>query len=97
MPYITALALTVSDKKSFKVFFFFFSVAMATKFLSKIKVFMYSESVSPKDHFCEVSLKSVCRFQRRISFSNCLQTDSRTLTDHNSSPGARKNTPEGKT
>ena len=28
----------------------------------------YSESALPKDHFCEVSLKSVGRFERRRFF-----------------------------
>ena len=32
---------------------------MATEFTIQFKSLKYSESASPKDHFCEVSLKSV--------------------------------------
>ena len=41
----------------------------------------YSESASPKDHFCEVSLKSVGRFQRRRFFKYAIvhrRTDGQT-------------------
>ena len=58
---------------------------------------MYSESASPKDHFCEVLLKSVMGFRGEDFFlSNYSRTDNRqtdgptdrcrTLINHNSSP-----------
>ena len=59
MPNMKALAPTVWDKKIFKVFSYG----------------CHSESASPKDHFSEVSLKSVGRFQRRRFISNCSRTD----------------------
>ena len=51
------------------------SVAMATRVLHRFESLKFSESASPKDHFCEVSLKSVVRFQREDSLSNCSRTD----------------------
>ena len=38
------------------------------KFFTELQSLKFSESASPKDHFCEVSLKSVGRFQRRRFF-----------------------------
>ena len=42
----------------------FFFLLVATEFIS----LKYFRSASPKDPFCEVSLKSVCQFQRRRFF-----------------------------
>ena len=39
------------------------------EFFMEFKFLKYSESMSPMDHFCEVSLKSVHRFQRRRCFT----------------------------
>ena len=39
---------------------FFFWLPWQPEFLIKIQFLKYSESTSPKDHFCEVSLKSIC-------------------------------------
>ena len=52
-------SLTVRDKKSF-----FFPLPWQNKFFMEFKSLKYSESASPKDHFCEVSLKSDWQFQR---------------------------------
>ena len=62
MPNIKAPALTVWDKM------IFLSVAMATKVHPGIQILKYSESESPDEHFCEVSLKFVSRFQKRRLF-----------------------------
>ena len=61
-----AVALTVWDKKIFKVF----SLGCHGNPSSspKFKSLKYFESASTKDHFCEVLLKSVIRFQRRRFF-----------------------------
>ena len=59
---IKALALMVWDKKIFKVFFFF-QLPWQPEIFTEFKSLKYSESASPKDHFCDVLLKSVGRFQ----------------------------------
>ena len=55
-------SLMVWDKKIFKVFFF--RLPWQPEFFKIFKSLKFSESASPKDHFCEVSFKSVGRFQR---------------------------------
>ena len=74
MKNMNTLALTVWDKKIFKVFFFL--LQWQPQFFVEFKSLKYSDSASPRDHFCEVSLKSVGRFQRRRFFflSNCSRT-----------------------
>ena len=47
---------------------FFFRLPWQPKFFMEFKSLKYSESASPNDHFCKVSLKSDCRFQRRGIF-----------------------------
>ena len=47
---------------------FFFRLPWQPEFFIEFISLKYSESASPKDHFCEVSLKSVGRFQRRRFF-----------------------------
>ena len=64
--YIKALALTVWDKKIFKVFFF--RLPWQPEFFMEFKSLKYSERASPKDHFCNVSLKSDRQFQKRRFF-----------------------------
>ena len=49
-------------------YFFFFRLPWQPEFFMEFIYLKYSESVSPKDHFCEVSLKSVGLFQRRRFF-----------------------------
>ena len=66
MPDMKALALLVWDKKTFKVFSF--GCHGNQEFFKEFESEKFSESASPKDHFCEVSLKSVGRFQRRRFF-----------------------------
>ena len=48
---------------------------MATRVLHGIAIFEVSESASPKDHFCEVSLKYVGRFQTRRFFKYLFTDD----------------------
>ena len=75
-----ALALTVWYKKIFKVFFFS-RLPSQPEFSTELKSLKYFESASPKDHFCEASLKSVDHFQRKISFKYFFRdgkTDGRT-------------------
>ena len=47
---------------------FFFWLPWQPQFFMEFKSLKYSESASPKDHICEVSLISVGRFQRRKFF-----------------------------
>ena len=47
---------------------FFSRLPWQPEFSMEFKSLKYFESASPKDHFCEVSLKSVGRFQRRRIF-----------------------------
>ena len=49
------------DQEVFKVSFFFW-LPWQPEFFFEFKSLKYSESASPKDHFCEDSLKSVGRF-----------------------------------
>ena len=70
------LALTVWDKNIFKVLFFW--LPWQPEFFTEFKSLKFSESASPKDHFCEVSLKSVCRFRGGDFLSNCSRTDGQT-------------------
>ena len=84
MPYMKALALTVSEKKFFKVFFFW--LPWQLEFFMEFKSLKNSESASPKNHFCAVSLKSDCGFREDFSVIVYVHTDRRwTLTNHNSS------------
>ena len=71
-----ALALTLWDKKIFKVFSF--GCHGKPKFLMEFKSLKFSESASPKDHFCEVSLKSLAGFREEDFLSNCSWTDGQT-------------------
>ena len=75
MPNVKALALKVWDKNIFISFFFW--LPWQPEFFKEFKSLKYSESASPMDHFCEVLLKSVGRFQRRF-LSNCSRTDRHT-------------------
>ena len=47
---------------------FSFWLPWQPEFFTEFKSLKFSESASPKDNFCEVSLKSVNRFQRRRFF-----------------------------
>ena len=47
---------------------FFFPLPWQPEFLMEFISLKCSKSASPKDHFCEVSLISVGRFQRRRFF-----------------------------
>ena len=47
---------------------FFFRLPWQPEIFTEFKSLKYSESASPKDHFCEVSLKSGGRFQKRRFF-----------------------------
>ena len=67
MPNMKALAFTVWDEKILKVFFF--HLPWKPEFFTEFKSLKYSESASPKDHFCEDSLRSVGRFQKRRFFT----------------------------
>ena len=53
-------------QEDFKSFFFW--LPWQPEFFKELKSLKISESASPKNHFCEVSLKSVGRFQRRRFF-----------------------------
>ena len=84
MPYMKALALTVWVKEFFKSFFFW--LPWQPEFFMEFKSLKYPTSTSPKDRFCEVSLKSVSQFTRRNLVSNCSHTNGpHTVIDHNSS------------
>ena len=83
-------------------FFFFFRLPWQPEFFTELKSLKFSESASPEDHFCEVSLKSVGRFKRKRFFKYLFkdgQTDKRTakhtdgrwtLINHNSSGELKK-------
>ena len=43
---------------------FFFRLPWQPEFFMELKSLKFSESASPKDHFCKVLLKSVGRFQK---------------------------------
>ena len=47
---------------------FFFRLPWQPDFFTELVSLKFCQSASPKDHFCEISLKSVGRFQRRRFF-----------------------------
>ena len=53
-------------QEDFKSFFFW--LPWQPEFFTEFISLKFSESPSPKDHFCEVSLISVGQFQRRRFF-----------------------------
>ena len=60
--------------------FFFGPIALPwqPEFFTEFKSLKYSESASPKNHFCEVSLKSLAAFRGEDFFSYCSRTDGQT-------------------
>ena len=68
---------------------FIFRLPLQPEFFTEIISLKFSESASPKDHFSEVSLKSV-GFRGQDFLSNCSRTDGhtdgcQTMIDCNSS------------
>ena len=82
MPFMKALALTVSLGQEYFLSFFFW-LPWQPEIFMEFKSLKYSERASLKDHFCEVSLKSDWWFQRRgLFFINCLPMDGQTDDGH---------------
>ena len=74
IPYTKAPPLMVWAKK---IFSFFFWLPLQPQFFMEVKILKYSESESPKNHFCKVSLKLLASFRAEDFLSNCLRTDRR--------------------
>ena len=70
---------------------FYFQLLWQPEFFTEFKSLKYSESASSKDHFCEVSSKSVGRFQKRKIFQVIVhrRADGRTYgrMDRRTNPG----------
>ena len=70
MPNMKALALTICDKKIYKVFFF--RLPWQPDLFTEFKSMNHSESAPSKDYICEAG------FRGEDFLSNCSRTDGRT-------------------